>query len=582
MCLSMKCICDRSYCKQYIYKQGRYKTILEFIILILYVVVTLASISLLYLLFQPAQACCGFINVENGNCNIEFYNANYIDISQIDDISICIDKKKSLLCDSFIRNNTAITLNECISESGYHVPDICSLSNLNTSHPREFSSDFYTWTSVYILVIIMLISKCIYIVMQYFGCLKESCQSCRYHPKYIYGIIFIDICLTFAHLTGVWSGLDTGTYFINDSMLDDNIEDFCTTPDIVWKSSFKYLPWFQDVYQYGCLCVFVAITVLNLCMACNNCGERKLQKDELVKMVKGKNLIIEYPKNHERSIEMTDMQILSTCTKSNNDIINNCAYLHRLVHVIKKYELLRVMDKSDIDNDSKDNFVKLCTKDYSNGNLLDDVYHLQQIHNKQYKQIIEEISLSIFCESLKCTAISRHFTPRNSVISSEMKHEEQEESDGIYDLYANIMDNLHVMFFHSTYEESFNRFKSNDNKYNISQNYDLTDGQMVNDNDAHENVATWIDSIFDNLTNAYNVSHAAINQLNDIIINEHYDSESLMEDLKDIEINQSNIRNEMKDDEVISSMTQTMDTTQGMCMYPILPSISQQTSYVNN
>ena len=139
--------------------------------------------------------------------------------------------------------------------------------------------------------------------------------------------------------------------------------------------------------------------------------------------------------------------VLSNCSsfEDNEDIIQNCEYLQRLASIILMHDKIRQDENTDIDK--KDEFVNKCTIQYHNGSLLDDIYHLQRKHCERYQQIQMELKkMGATCNNLsKCLSIQRHF-------GSERRREKpQTNKNDIdkYELYNDILDNVHLIIFHS-------------------------------------------------------------------------------------------------------------------------------------
>ena len=113
--------------------------------------------------------------------------------------------------------------------------------------------------------------------------------------------------------------------------------------------------------------------------------------------------------------------------------------MKRLSVIIKYYE------ETDLHSDEKrDEFIKQCSDNYQGANLLDDVYHLQRKHSDQYVQIKNEMSLQS-CKLSEineqaCLAISRYYDEGRKDIG---RTKEQFETDVKYEIYINIMDNVH-------------------------------------------------------------------------------------------------------------------------------------------
>lgn len=638
-CSKYSFICDKAYCKSYMYKrQGKQRTVIQWIIFILFAIQICLYSYVISIYNQPVDGCCGIIDYENTDCyKGDFdsiinnpFNSFLIASKNIDGASLCVID--DVRCDAFTINNTNVilTLSDCIADTGYEISSICSTEALSGyGHTSSFMIGLTILNSFILLYILW---RMIHILLLHFGCLKDgySCFKQRelygccdvinvikwtkgnkfnkyiytsFHPHCYYFWIDLFIILLFIVITPIFIWLFGFNYnnepvqIEGENTIDDKLNMFCGTADIIWISPISSsIPWYFNWFGVT-LWIFILVIILEYLLLKNH---ETVNQDYVLQRAKNKHYLHKKKyktnvKEKYNEIEMENKTVLSQCTSFEEDnkheIIKNCDYLKRLSHIIEYYEKLRIKQYSDINESDKDEFVEKCTEQY-NGNILDDIYHIQQKHEHQYVQINKEMQekmpsiqpckLSAYNED--CLSITRHYTERDRYITNEYETKyDNSELDYKYGLYINVMDNVHMLFNHmidlgfrvnsetekhnnTNHHNRFDRicrYKSSDNKYNLSiandNVFDANHMTEYNLNNHNQHIKTWIDTLFEVLEND-NIAEEMVDDLFDIIINHEYDTDGLLEDTS--ELKQSNISN-LTDTEIMASILKAIKSTTG-------------------
>ena len=246
------------------------------------------------------------------------------------------------------------------------------------------------------------------------------------------------------------------------------------------------------------------------------------------------------------------------CKSSTRNIINKCDYLQRLIHALKLY-----------DNNDKTQLISLCTTKYGI-QLLDDIKHVLSNHSNQYNQIKTEM-IEIYnltnCDIEQCLHSLRHFNRK--------RHDDINGNDNEYDekisLYLQELDSLHFNLMHlyqtgyryhvdnfrmihdgsdnkvdidaelvkmskvirgqrDKYLNKFDRFNS-EKKGNVSK-YKLTPFAGVYQHSIDE-LPPFMDRMikFIQEEEDYNIDKKEIQRLEQYLISQEYDSDSIKDDM---------------------------------------------------
>lgn len=232
-----------------------------------------------------------------------------------------------------------------------------------------------------------------------------------------------------------------------------------------------------------------------------------------------------------------------------DDIIDNCDYLKRIGVGLKYYQFV---GDSQIEEEQ---FTQFCQNIYTIKTLLNDYYHLIKQHNT-YQQLIaikqglKSKYLINPCQIKQCDVVLRHYRLNKT------------DKDTSFSFYTDCFDRFHHQIFHleqmgliqDTKDiliddafklmknrifqkrkdcglDSFDRFQSTNNKFNV-----INFNNTVTNRD--ESGITFTDAFLDIINDDDNKL-----QLQNFIISNDYDSESIMDDLQDIDSSKSNLYN---------------------------------------
>ena len=276
--------------------------------------------------------------------------------------------------------------------------------------------------------------------------------------------------------------------------------------------------------------------------------------------------------------------------------------------VIQKFEDIKNLNEFEFDEAARDAFVEICCDNYGAEdvhNLLQDIYHFQSVHQHQYEQIKNEIGLkSCRLDIEECSSITRHYRTEDNVEPSYHETKCQDSNKGTdhkdkkYNLYLNVMDNVHVLLFHlqelglriddhalftdneevddeygheidalfiqpshrvlqnRTFYKRIDRFSST-NKYSISHQFNTLSSSTYKEHQQLQNsvIATWIDQLLNKII---------FDGLHEIIVENEYDTDSLCQDTLDI--TQSNIYNQISDVQTFNVIEQFIASSQSMLL----------------
>eukprot|EP01084_Bolivina_argentea_P307039 530646_1 len=273
-------------------------------------------------------------------------------------------------------------------------------------------------------------------------------------------------------------------------------------------------------------------------------------------------------------------------TKTNHDIISNCAYLQRLTMGMVYFDTLcndNTPNKHIISKLSQQIFVDFCVESYPN--LLDDFIHFIQKHatNVQLIQISNELNAKYQikkCNITKCNKFTRHYRHR-----SEQQHKPMTDTNAKFTLYGDIIDRAHHHILHlfqiglrvhniQTETDNIDTYDNDDilfscidkifektrdlikskkmqiglnlerynevNKYNLHTNYNYAN---------YTTNKTDLDEMYSFIDRNKNMTRKQILTLQSFLDDNQYDSDAVQEDLDDFIENEttSNIYNEIKD-----------------------------------
>ena len=435
-CCKCKCTCDKSHYKSYISREGTVRTILQLLLLILFIIEIVLYSYTISINNGPQKSCCGVIDYNQTAC---YYGDMYpnsgssyvlngnpytMSMEHIDNASVCAIN--GIMCDSFTfkDTNTTIKLSDCISNSGYDINNICSDHTLNKYQYQ--SSIVIALTILNILMIVYMIWRFAHILLTHFGCLKEGhCNDCNglsepFTSELYYvcidgiiGVVFIFFAPFFLW-TSSFEYLNSSISLANEDTINENLDTFRGRSDIIWTEPIANVPWYLMFYGVR-LWVWIIIFLIEVELKCLCCFKRELQHDQLMQVWREKSKLVKekYPEK-DVELQIRNTQTLSVCMSSDHaydgEIICNCDYLQRLSSIMKQYEEITSMKDSDIDQTGRDKIVKLCTEDYYDGVLLDDIYHLQREHDHQYFQIRKEMTFKTCdLDNDECLCVSRHY-----------------------------------------------------------------------------------------------------------------------------------------------------------------------------
>ena len=239
--------------------------------------------------------------------------------------------------------------------------------------------------------------------------------------------------------------------------------------------------------------------------------------------------------------------------------IDECMHLQRMLTALSYYQDLDL----DISED-KDEFMNFCENIYVE--CLNDYQHILSQHSQQLETIHEKITndkkIGLNCEYNKCKSFHRYYdSERRKVTSSSTA-----SIDGKLLFYVELFDNIHQWLHHlfdtgmrikkkdlnmndianeqdeyidNIFSQMMQVIDTNKDKCNVG-NIDVrfgSDGNQkfkLNVDKDETKEGTFIDLLFNHLQQS-NIPHLTIRRLNTFLINEEYDSDSIMDDINDFQ-----------------------------------------------
>ena len=540
---------------------------------------------------QAPKSCCGLIN-EDSHCSgdpmVGLHELN-MHIMQIDGISICsmenikCDRSNITLNGTLHQTNT-IKLDTCISRSGYNINEICTAIKPNNDTK---SPGFYTIITLMTLNLIYISFRLISTLWMYLG---------YFELEFVLKTMACDILLGILSSI-IYFVVEAASEYTNESPPSiynvKELEGNCGTSGIIWTAPFAMLPWYLRPYGIP---FFAYILILTIDLI-TSCMPKKLQTQKLIEITKNIPHIIKTNRRHILQIEMQHIQMRGSihCTESEVDITANCDYLQRLLSIIEYHDTLRQIEQPNISQ--RNTFIGKCTHEYE-GNILDDVYHIQQHHSQKYQHIQNKLRVKgVLCDNYHgCTSIHRHYQLKYREETGQIK----ELEDGRYSLFMNILDNVHLILFHLAdlglrfdpyrdkseskydsehdnetwpdfYRESDDRSRKDKqiiakcSRYASFSKYTIFQGNACNITGSE--IPTWIDSVFLRL-NEFNMPIGTISELSKYIVEEEYDTDSVIEDMNDtLHCNLRRIFMDERTFRLISTIIQTVKGTSPVFVY---------------
>eukprot|EP01084_Bolivina_argentea_P090105 162418_1 len=263
----------------------------------------------------------------------------------------------------------------------------------------------------------------------------------------------------------------------------------------------------------------------------------------------------------------------TNCFAANNGQvrIEKCDYLHRLIHGLKYYQLLNP-STNKLGSDIFIEFINVYK------NILNDYHHFINVHGEHLEDIHNQlINDKNFGDCLldKCLLFRRQFDARRQ------KAMDKQMVDDQIRFYGNLFENIHYHLFHlyqigmrtkkseikennndekEEYECIDNEFKarrklieSKRNKYDLKANT-LNDSNNkfslkvgYNEDNVKNKKETFMDSVYRHIE-AKKVPEKIQQKFHQFIEDEEYDSDALMEDVCQDEMNSNIIQNENGND----------------------------------
>lgn len=284
----------------------------------------------------------------------------------------------------------------------------------------------------------------------------------------------------------------------------------------------------------------------------------------------------------------------------NNDY-KSCDAILRIKVCMKYYETLQIRKN----NENLEIFIKFIDSSYPVDHLLNDYYHLINIHQDQIEDITD--SNDNKCNDLKnCSFSQRHH--RNNTVSI---------TDKGSSVIIETMDSLHFYMYHLIHsglrqpkhtqqnmvitdddetkedkyfevDKEFSRFKQrinetnentstfqrlntettdSGNKFNINLKMEQTPTNVNISKETSHKIKTYLDEIYDTLKRS-GIDEACISSLKSLIESQDFESETLTTDIKEFS-NKGNIASHIKNNKAIEIISTFTDSNNGLLIIRI-------------
>ena len=250
---------------------------------------------------------------------------------------------------------------------------------------------------------------------------------------------------------------------------------------------------------------------------------------------------------------------------------SECQAMNRLFAALKYYSMLNV---SENESDRNDIFTAFMCDIYPSQQLIDDYIHFNERHSSE----IETINTAIGQCSIDLCAFTHRHHGRNEQKSANF--------------YSETLDSFHFYLFHcfecgmrmkteraqmseeskeqcgnkQYFDASFERMNKaiSERKHctNAFQRFEITKNTKFTVGTYAKDKSTYLDGLFRYLLKNTRVSQTDIRRLNAFVTTEEYDSVTLEFDI--IESKESNVRQEMENEYLVTEMKKFMQTAKSV------------------